>query len=674
MPFRLSLNRPCLSTQHADAAPAPASVPVNTNPVSDPAAGMSAVMPPRPQRPQTWTQSLSRLGLWRPAIQAWLTQAHWSDTADGRRLIHQRINDFLRDNNQPPEVIAPHNRGLLNLSEMRLVSLPSLLPPGVTKLDLSLNQLVALPNHLLSSLEELLVADNRLIHLPSPLPASLRKLDVSDNQLTTLAGPFPLGLERLEANNNRLSAIPDHLPPRLELLSLRGNQLSVIPAQDIQRLSQMDASAWVDLSGNPLSLQTLNDLAQLLGSPGYRGPRIVYTRNGPAQAAAPRRPTRPAPTQVPPAPVSEQPPPLALSESEVMRSFLTSLAPETANELRQMQQAAAAAGAPMSDEVLMSLAQEHVNVEPLLSRQAAQAEVPPLLETSQSPETPETRRRTSISAILRRWRELCAEPGEQAFTQFLARLCQTVNFENPDFRRKLTQWLHHLDTHPELRRDTFALSVGATVSCEDRVSHTYNAMRQLRLAFDVGLGKYDQRLPKLIRIARSMFRLDQLEIIAREQAQASPAVDEVEVYLAYQVMLRERLTLRLDTVDMRFASYSGVTPLHLDQAQSRVQEAERKHFANYLYSDWQPWQSVLKRLAPEQYAQVQEELIEAMGEEFSDRLTARLALLGLEDDADAQRIVGPQIQAEITQEINGRFTRDFLVCRGHSRLIPLDGG
>ncbi len=277
---------------------------------------------------------------------------------------------------------------------------------------------------------------------------------------------------------------------------------------------------------------------------------------------------------------------------------------------------------------------------------------------------PPTMGRADITEISLRWQGFSAERGATDFAQFLGRLHGTVNSASPEFQRSVTEWLSQLEANPQLRQDTFDVSEGATVSCEDRVSHTFNAMRQLRLSSDVARGAFDERLPELLALGRSMFRLDQLETIATEHAAAMPNTDELEIYLAYQVMLRERLALPLDTQAMRFPGASDVTEAHVCRAHDRVLEAERQNFANFLSNDWQPWQSVLQRLAPEQHARAQGQLMDAMGEEFSSRLNARLQASGLQHDADAQRIVGPQIQAEITHEIYGRVTRDFLASRG----------
>ena len=169
-----------------------------------------------------------------------------------------------------------------------------------------------------------------------------------------------------------------------------------------------------------------------------------------------------------------------------------------------------------------------------------------------------------------------------------------------------------------------------------------------------------------------MFRLDQLEVIGREKAPSlrgvDEEVDEIAVYLASRVKLRDALALPLDVADMAHFDVSDVTQDDLDRAKARVRQAEQQGFADYLVTRWQPWQSVLHQREPQVYAAANEELIETMGEPFANRLQARLQArlpeAGLENDPDAERIVGAQVRAEIEREIMGRLTQDFLAGRG----------
>lgn len=268
------------------------------------------------------------------------------------------------------------------------------------------------------------------------------------------------------------------------------------------------------------------------------------------------------------------------------------------------------------------------------------------------------------AAATQQWSAFSNEPHAQDFSNFLSRLHSTVNSDSPQFKRNIAEWLAHLADHPSLRNDSFVISQDASTSCEDRVSLSLNTMKNARLTADVERGDYDDRLPELMTLAKGMFRLDQLEGIARQKVASLHFVDEIEVHLAYQVKLREPLALPVATADMRFFNVSYVSEQDLTDATAQVQTAEREHFPDFLASQWQPWQSVLQRLAPERHAQTQDQLIEAMGEPFEQRLQQRLQADGLQNDPDARRQMGPQVTADINREIKLPMTRDFLAERG----------
>jgi hypothetical protein len=272
----------------------------------------------------------------------------------------------------------------------------------------------------------------------------------------------------------------------------------------------------------------------------------------------------------------------------------------------------------------------------------------------------------------RQWLGFASEPGAAAFSRFLERLARTGSATNPEFRQSTGEWLDQLENRAALRQTTFGFSHDASASCDDRVCKALNEMRQLRLADDVEQGHYDQRLPDLLDLGRGMFRLRELERIAHEKAESlAPAallrgeeVDEIEVYLAYQVRLRETLALPLDVAEMRFFNASHVTQADLDAAEVSVRQAEQQGFADYLATRWQPWQSVLNRLEPQAHEAASEALIEAMGEPFANRLQARLREMGLENDDGAKIQAGASVSKEIEREIMGPLTQNFLVRNG----------
>lgn len=670
MPSRINPNRtspPRPPANQDDARPA-AAAPVEPVPTNNPGVSPSgavrqtalqAALIRQVETAQVAPQSppqLRRLGLWESAVRDWVTE-DGGRFEDVRGHVSDRIHSFHRDSQMPLDTMhEPRRAGLLSLNGMGLTSLPSLFPPAVERLDLSFNRLTSVTSRLSSRLTE------------------------------------------LNLDNNQLAAVPDNLPRNLQRLSVRDNQIEDVSPAVIHRLAQLGESSLIDLRGNPLAQHTRDDLEQMQDAPDYDGPQFVFTRPAPALVPRPSALRRrdaaegqmAAPSRAPELPQARDiaaghadrnrltplpDVPVSLQRLNIVHNQLTSLPANLPASLLSLDVSprSAAEGAQAHDH-----AAEHLNHNPLTAlpefpvtpprpEVSQRLQVAPSLSVSVAAWTPGPL--AGVAATSRLWAGFSAEPGATAFAEFLDGLRDTVNFESPQFRSSVTEWLSRLETDPALRGDTFTLSVGATESCEDRVSHTFNRMRQLRLTSDVAGGAYDERLPELLTLARGMFRLDQLETISAEHARAIPDADEVEVYLGYQVMLRERLALPLDTADMRWFVASDVTPEDLDRAEVRVVGAEQEGFANYLSSHWQPWQAVLQRLAPNEHAQAQGQLMEAMGEEFHNRLNARLQEAGLENDADAQRNAGPQVQAEITHEINGRLTREFLASRGLLNLI-----
>ncbi|XSC48405.1 NEL-type E3 ubiquitin ligase domain-containing protein [Bradyrhizobium sp. RDT10] len=220
---------------------------------------------------------------------------------------------------------------------------------------------------------------------------------------------------------------------------------------------------------------------------------------------------------------------------------------------------------------------------------------------------------------------------------------ETVNYDNPHFQQVVAEDLRQAAIRPQLRQQYFQLAFGASESCQDRITLTWNGMQTARLNADVEDGAYDDRLGELIQQARVLFRLDALEPIARQKVGSLQFVDEIEVYLAYQVKLRERLDLQLVAPDMRFFDVAYVTEHDLTAAETQVRNEEAAGFADYLATRWQPWETVVSRIAPEAHAEMQDRLAEAMDGEFKSRLDQRLADHDLTGNSDAELQFGAQI-------------------------------
>ncbi|MFK0376772.1 NEL-type E3 ubiquitin ligase domain-containing protein [Pandoraea sp. NPDC090278] len=259
------------------------------------------------------------------------------------------------------------------------------------------------------------------------------------------------------------------------------------------------------------------------------------------------------------------------------------------------------------------------------------------------------------------WEAFATEANAQDFSAFLDRLRRTVNFNEPAFRARVQKWLERLEADKALRDDTFPVSLCATASCEDRVTHAHGQMKQVLLASDAANGVYNDDPKQLRETMRGLFDLEVLEQIAREKFRAMGGGDEIDVYLAYQVKLRGPLSLPTDATDMRYFAISGVTEADLAAAKARVLAEEKTHFDAYL-SNSAPMQKAIKNKYPEAFAKAEDALtdITADAEAFEQRVKAHLRGTGMEDDADAIREAGPVVLRELTHEFYGPLVRDLL--------------
>lgn len=190
-----------------------------------------------------------------------------------------------------------------------------------------------------------------------------------------------------------------------------------------------------------------------------------------------------------------------------------------------------------------------------------------------------------------------------------------VNNAVNHFHLEVLERLQRLERSPALRERVFSIAHEGLGSCEDRISLTLNEMKKTEIIFDIEAGAYDTEIGTLILLARQQFRLDALSKIAAVKVKNLRAVDEIEVYLSYQVKLQEKMDLGVSAKAMRFFDVAGVTADDLQVAELQIKQDENQNFKRY-FSGWGPWQKVLERLAPEDYKKLQEDIYLASEKQY----------------------------------------------------------
>ncbi|ALZ58840.1 invasion plasmid antigen (plasmid) [Shigella sonnei] len=481
---------------------------------------------------------------------------------------------------------------------------------------------------LINNSDELRLDRLNLSSLPDNLPAQITLLNVSYNQLTNLP-ELPVTLKKLYSASNKLSELPV-LPPALESLQVQHNELENLPALPDSLLTMnISYNEIVSLPSLPQALKNLratrNFLTELPAFSEGNNPVVreyFFDRNQ----------------------ISHIPESILNLRNEC--SIHISDNPLSSHALQALQRLTSSPDYH-GPRIYFSMSDGQQNT---LHRPLADAVTAWFPENKQS----------DVSQI---WHAFEHEEHANTFSAFLDRLSDTVSARNTSgFREQVAAWLEKLSASAELRQQSFAVAADATESCEDRVALTWNNLRKTLLVHQASEGLFDNDTGALLSLGREMFRLEILEDIARDKVRTLHFVDEIEVYLAFQTMLAEKLQLSTAVKEMRFYGVSGVTANDLRTAEAMVRSREENEFTDW-FSLWGPWHAVLKRTEADRWAQAEEQKYEMLENEYSQRVADRLKASGLSGDADAEREAGAQVMRETEQQIYRQLTDEVLALR-----------
>lgn len=283
----------------------------------------------------------------------------------------------------------------------------------------------------------------------------------------------------------------------------------------------------------------------------------------------------------------------------------------------------------------------------------------------------------ALATLQSRWSAFSAEDGATSFGRFLVKLNnENMNAESKLFRQQTADLLDQMSNDPQLRQQVFAISVEATTSCQDRVSHAMVMMQgaartarfmQTEFAGDAGA----------VLVQRQFHRLDLLHNLAQTIVkETGNGGEELETHL--HLLIRHVDALKLtDAVPSMAMFYDGCS--RIDGERSAKIPAEIKGQENDKFSGWlmhsPSWLDYIARIDKPRFDAAQEARDTLFETEFQQRLDARLVNTGLnkEDEpaiwADAERGLGTAVHKEMVDEINTGMTRDFLTARGNLHLL-----
>lgn len=175
-----------------------------------------------------------------------------------------------------------------------------------------------------------------------------------------------------------------------------------------------------------------------------------------------------------------------------------------------------------------------------------------------------------------KWQTLFRQPHSNGFFRMLRDLDGT-GAAHEDLQQRV--WTV-IDSITQTNLDSTALreqmfTMTREVSCCDRAALVFSDLQVMVMVSRIN-AQTGETAPDLLKLARGLFRLDEVEKIAlaeirkRRVSRPNESVDEIEVKLGYRVGLKDRLELPGQPPQFKFIDLAKVTKAELDKAYGKV--------------------------------------------------------------------------------------------------------
>lgn len=282
----------------------------------------------------------------------------------------------------------------------------------------------------------------------------------------------------------------------------------------------------------------------------------------------------------------------------------------------------------------------------------------------------------ALATLQSQWHDISAEDGAHTFGEFLVRLNENINAKNLAFRQQTSDLLDQIGNDPALRQQVFAISVEATTSCEDRVSHAMVMMQTAARAAHFKQTSFATDAQAVL-VQRQFHRLDLLHDMARTIVdETGNGEEELETHLHLLIRHVDALELNgsVPAMEMYFDGCSDVSDERSATIPAEIKQLENEKFAEWLAHS-PSWLDYIARTDKARFDYAQDARDTLFDTEFQQRLDARLGDTGLNKNldpatwADAERVLGKAVSEQMINEINTGLTKDFLAARGNLQLL-----
>ena len=186
------------------------------------------------------------------------------------------------------------------------------------------------------------------------------------------------------------------------------------------------------------------------------------------------------------------------------------------------------------------------------------------------------------------------------FCQFLARLTTTADYMNLQTRailaRRVLDVVSTMAANDELCIAACTLIHEGLSSCDDRIISALQEIELLFMLYEIErTSPSEQELRKL---GKSFLLLQMVHEQANAHKTTLAWVDEIEIYLAFELALAERLALPVNSKNMIFRRCAQISDKKLRAIGDAIEKACTKEAQEAFLATWSPWIAYKRKQKP----------------------------------------------------------------------------
>jgi hypothetical protein len=175
--------------------------------------------------------------------------------------------------------------------------------------------------------------------------------------------------------------------------------------------------------------------------------------------------------------------------------------------------------------------------------------------------------------------------------EFLGRLTETAEYKNsqakPLLAKRVIEAFSLMAENESIKGRALDLIHQGLTSCDDRIISALEEIELMVLLHKIENTSHTE--PELRALGKSFLLLEMVNEKAKAHKNTLTWVDEIEIYLAFQIGLAEKLNLPMKTRNMFFRGCAQITDEQIKQAGDAVLTACTEEKLNNFLKRWSPW-------------------------------------------------------------------------------------